>query len=221
MPTAAPYDAIADWYENTFLRPTGPDTDALGITRALHELLGTGTGTCLEIGCGTGIHASTLHALGWTPVGVDVSRGMLRHARTRLPTAQADASHLPFHDGTMPAVLTVMAHTDMPRYPQVLTEAARVLQPDGVFVHIGVHPCFCGGFADRADPDAIIIRPGYLDHHWTTTSWTRDGIRDKVGATHYPLPDLLHALHEAGLHPERFREGGTPTPTTLAIRARR
>ena len=114
-----------------------------------------------------------------------------------------------------------MAHTDMPDYPAVLAEAARVLAPGGRFVHIGVHPCFCGGFADRSDPEAVVIRPGYLDGHWTRASWTGQGVRDKVGATHIPLPGLIHAFLRAGLTPERLAEGGEPTPTVLAIRARK
>jgi hypothetical protein len=103
----------------------------------------------------------------------------------------------------------------------VLREVARVLRPGGVYVHIGVHPCFCGGFADPSDPEAVVIRPGYLDTYWTRRSWTDQGIRDKVGAVHRPLPDLLNAFIDAGLAPERFAEGGAPTPTVLAVRARR
>ncbi len=38
---------------------------------------------------------------------------------------------------------------------------------------------------------------------------------------HRPLPDLLHAFLDAGLTLERFTEGGAPTPTVLAIRARK
>lgn len=212
------YDEIADWYEHEFLaRQQG---DPLGVLQALGDLLGEGTGTCLEIGCGTGAYAAPVRALGWTPVGVDLSAGMLRHARGRLPAARADAGRLPVRDGSVPAAVTVMAHTDMPGYGAVLSEVARVLRPGGVFVHIGVHPCFCGGFADRSDPDAVVIRPGYLDGHWTKVSWTDQGVRDKVGATHRPLPELLHAFLDAGLVPERFAEGGEPTPTVLALRAR-
>ena len=51
-------------------------------------------------------------------------------------------------------------------------------------------------------------------------AWTDQGIRDKVGATHWPLPDLLHAFLDAGLTLERFTEGATPTPVVLAVRAR-
>ena len=213
------YDGIADWYETEFL--TRQDGDPLGIGRALEDLLGAGTGICLEVGCGTGIHAARIRALGRTPAGVDVSAGMLRHARARLPVVRADAARLPVRDGSVPAVAAVMVHTDMPRYPEVVAEAARVLRPGGVFVHVGVHPCFCGGFADRTDPAAVVIRPGYLDGHWTRASWTDRGVRDKVGATHRPLPDLLHAILGAGLTLERFTEGGAPTPVVLAVRARK
>jgi hypothetical protein len=114
-----------------------------------------------------------------------------------------------------------MVHTDMPGYLAVVREAARVLRPGGTLVHVGVHPCFCGGFADRSDSQAVVIRPGYLDSHWTKASWTDKGVRDKVGATHFPLPALLHAFTGAGLALDRFAEGGTPSPQVLAIRARK
>jgi SAM-dependent methyltransferase len=138
----------------------------------------------------------------------------------RLPIARADAQRLPVADGCVPAVVAVMVHTDMPGYPVVLGEVARVLRPGGVFVHVGVHPCFCGGFADATDPDAVVIRPGYLDSYWTRESFSDQGVRDKVGAQHRPLPELLHAFLDAGLAFERFAEGGAPTPIVLAIRAR-
>jgi SAM-dependent methyltransferase len=222
MAVTAAYDEIADWYEGEFLTPQGlSGEDPLGIDDALRDLLGEGRGTVLEVGCGTGIRAAAVRALGWTPAGIDLSAGMLRHARGRLPACRADAGRLPFRDGSIPAVLAVMVHTDMPDYPAVLREAARILRPGGVFVHIGVHPCFCGGFADRGDPSAVVIRPGYRDGHWTKASWTDQGVRDKVGATHLPLPGLMHAFLDAGLTPERLCEGGAPTPVVLALRTRK
>lgn len=219
MAGAAAYDAIAEWYETVFLDRSGGDP--IGIEHAVRTLLGPGGGGCLEVGCGTGAHAGLLRELGWSPLGVDLSAGMLRYARGRLPAARAAAERLPVRAGSLPAVLSVMAHTDMPAYPMVVREATRVLAPGGVFVHVGVHPCFCGGFADRGDGDAVVVRPGYLDGRWTRASWTDQGVRDKVGAVHWPLPALLHAFLDAGLRLDRFAEGGGPTPTVLAVRARK
>ncbi|GAA3762171.1 hypothetical protein GCM10022225_54870 [Plantactinospora mayteni] len=221
MRGGAAYDEIADWYEAEFLPQRAVADDELEIGRTLRLLLGPGDGPCLELGCGTGAYADSIRSLGRTPIGVDLSAGMLRYARRRLPIVRGDATRLPVRDGALPAVVAVMVHTDMPGYPEVLREAARVLAPGGTFVHVGVHPCFCGGFADRADRNAVLIRPGYRDSNWTKESWTDRGIRDKVGATHRPLAELLHMFLDAGLAFERFAEGGAPTPIVFAVRARR
>jgi ubiquinone/menaquinone biosynthesis C-methylase UbiE len=181
MPTAA-YDGIADWYEHDYIENYGRQ-DAIGVGRLIDELLGHGTGTCLEVGCGTGFHADRIRHLGWTPVGVDLSANMLRHARGRLPAVRADAARLPIVDSLVPAALTVMTHTDMPAYESVLREVRRVLRPGGLFVHIGVHPCFCGGFADRTDPSAVVIHPGYQANYWTTDSWTKTSGPTRACAT--------------------------------------
>jgi SAM-dependent methyltransferase len=214
------YDDIADWYEHEFHKGI-PKEDALGIKAALADLLDRGAGACLDLGCGTGAYADSLRELGWSPFGIDLSAGMLAYAKQRLPVIRCSAAQLPIADRSLRCMAAVMTHTDMPEYPRVLKEAARVLTPGGVLVHVGVHPCFCGGFADRSDPGAIIIRTGYLDSMWTTASWTDKGLRDKVGATHFSLPTLLHAFLDAGLALEGFAEGGVPVPTVLAIKGRR
>ncbi|HVQ93681.1 MAG TPA: class I SAM-dependent methyltransferase [Mycobacteriales bacterium] len=228
MASEASYDDIADWYEEEFLGRQQvlagidlDDGDPLGIDRTMRALLGRGEGLCLELGCGTGANAAAVRMLGWTPVGIDLSAGMLRYSRGRLPAIQADAERLPVGDSSVSAVIAMMVHTDMPEYPAVLREAARVLRSGGVFVHIGVHPCFCGSFADRSDPAAVLIRPGYLTRHRSTSSWNTKGLRNKVGATHRPLSDLLQAMLDTGLVLEKFAEGGRPTPVVLAVRARK
>jgi ubiquinone/menaquinone biosynthesis C-methylase UbiE len=86
--------------------------DWVTIQRWLRTLLGKGEGgTCLEIGCGTGVHAATIRELGWRPAGIDISAGMLRYARGRLAIVRADSERLPFRDGSLPAVISVMTYT--------------------------------------------------------------------------------------------------------------
>lgn len=107
----AAYDEIADWYENEFLATTAAG-DPIGVRAGLEALLGRGTGACLEVGCGTGVHAAQLRDLGWEPLGVDLSTAMLAYAGNRLPIAQADATRLPVRDAALGAVVAVMVHTD-------------------------------------------------------------------------------------------------------------
>ncbi|MEV6371568.1 methyltransferase domain-containing protein [Micromonospora musae] len=218
MPTAA-YDDIADWYER-FASDTS--TDYMDRVRVqLSDLLGSAAGhRCLELCCGTGVHAAHLRALGWQPMGVDLSAGQLRHAHGRLPVARADVTRLPVADAGVPAVTCVLGHTDLPDYPAVIAEAARVLAPGGRFVHVGVHPCFVGAFADRSDPSRAVVDGGYADRARTRGGWNPNGVRARVGAWHVPLADLLNAVTEAGLVPTRFQESGaTAIPDLLALQA--
>ncbi|MEU8093808.1 class I SAM-dependent methyltransferase [Micromonospora chalcea] len=212
------YDDIADWYEEYASETSSVYMDR--IRSVLAGLLGEGPGRCLDLCCGTGAHAAELRRLGWTPVGVDLSGGQLRHARSRLPVARADATALPLAAGAVPAAVCVLAHTDMPDYPAALAEAARVLAPGGRLVHVGVHPCYVGAFADRSEPERIVIDGGYASPEHTLRSWNAVGVRARVGAWHLPLADLLNAVTAAGLVVTRVVESGSgPVPDALAIAA--
>ncbi len=131
--TGAAYDEIAEWYETEFPahQRRGVDdrgfADVIGIDRALVDLLGARRWTCLEVGCGTGDFADRVRALGWTPVGVDISAGMLRYAAGRLATAQGDAARLPVGSGSVDAVIGVMVHSDLPSTP--ITFSLRASKP--------------------------------------------------------------------------------------------
>ena len=211
----ARYDEWADWYEHNI---TG---DAQNFTQRtaeiLTQVLGRGTGPLLDLACGTGIYGQTLSALGWTPFGVDLSAGQLRHARRRMPVAVAEASALPVRAGTLAAVTAVLCHTDIDDYALTCHAASAALRTGGVFAHVGVHPCFVGAFADRTRSPEISITPGY---------WERDrrfegpwhGVRAKVGARHVPLGELLDTFIRAGLTIDSVIEAGSPTPDILAVR---
>lgn len=73
----ARYNGLADWYDARFV---------IGAPRhqpGLPELLGPGSGPCLDLGCGTGRNFDTIRDSGRTVVGVDRSSDQLRLARTR------------------------------------------------------------------------------------------------------------------------------------------
>jgi SAM-dependent methyltransferase len=205
--TTPAYDAHADWY-NELMSPTSGGEYFERVHATLGELLGPGEGICLDVCCGTGAHASVAAELGWTPFGLDLSRGQLRHAAGRLPVVAADATALPLADASVPAAMCVLASTDVPDYAAVLKEVARVLAPGGRFVHLGVHPCFVGAFADWRERGRVVLDERYADRARTLDSWNPAGVRARVGAWHIPLADLLNAVVSAGLRLERTVEAG-------------
>jgi len=212
------YDAYADWYEEYLSTAAAPHV--LRVQSMVAELLGPGTGTCLDVCRGTGAHAAALAGLGWTPVGVDLSAAQLRHAGRRLPVAVADVTALPVADAAVPAVACVLASTDVPDYAAAVREIARVLAPGGRFLHVGVHPCFVGAFADWSGRPAVVVDERYADRSHSFEAWTPDGVRARVGAWHLPLADLLNAMTAAGLVPERVAESSTTgIPDLLGLRA--
>lgn len=219
--TGAAYDSIADWYAGYVVEIS--DYSAR-VHAMLRELLGMGGGsTCLDICCGTGARAAVLKQLGWSPIGVDISAGQLRHAQAEMPVVQGDATALPFRDRVTGAAICVLAHTDVPDYAAVVREAARVLSIGGLFVHIGVHPSFVGAFADRSDPAVVRIDASYHRRERRFDSFTPHGVRAKVGAWHTPLPDLLHTALDAGLTLTCVAEDGPPdaVPDIFGFTARR
>lgn len=212
------YDEIADWYAGYVTGPAAAFTARAG--EALGQVLGPGQGVCWDLACGTGVYAELLMQLGWSPVGSDVSAGQLRHAAAQLPVVRADAVRLPMHDGAVPAVVSVLCHTDVSDYPAVCREAARVLAPGGRFAHVGVHPCFVGAFVDRADTNRLLTLPGYLQHQ-PQGPGLGQGVRARIGARHLPLAGLLSAITQTGLVLDTVVEFGGPTPDVLAVAAHR
>lgn len=200
MPLAA-YDAIADWYHEYVSEGAG-SAYAVRVTAALTQLLPSPpeAATCLDICCGTAAHAPTLRSRGWNPIGVDLSAGQLRYGREVMPVVNADATAIPIRSGSLSAATCILGHSDLPDYPAVVREAGRILRPGGRFVHIGIHPCFTGAFADRSDPARIVVDAGYHRTERRFDSFTTQGVRNRVGAWHLPISGLLNAVMDAGLH---------------------
>lgn len=218
--TTARYDGLADWYDARYVSGAEPHQPGL------LELLGPGSGPCLDIGCGTGRNFETIRASGRSVVGLDFSADQLRVARSRTdgPLMVSDAAALPFAGASFDTAMVMWISTDVNDFGAVLREATRVLRPNGVLVTYGVHPCFNSPHVEWNEDGSRLIHPSYRQPGWFHESpwWGEDGIRRRVGMHHVPLADYLNAFLTTGLTLERFEEpGDSGVPHALAVRARR
>lgn len=89
----------------------------------------------LEVGCGTGLLLRRFAALAREAVGVDLSPGMLAHARARgLTVVEGDVGALPFPDGRFDVAVSFKTLPHVPDLGQALAEMARVVRPGGILV---------------------------------------------------------------------------------------
>jgi len=120
--SAVHYEA---WYET----PEGRRADELEKAVLGWLLQGfSGSGSVLEIGCGTGHFSRWLDDQGLAAVGLDLSPAMLAEARVLggVLLVQSDARRLPFADGAfdLTALITTLEFLERPR--EALVEALRV-----------------------------------------------------------------------------------------------
>ncbi|HEX4905174.1 MAG TPA: ubiquinone/menaquinone biosynthesis methyltransferase [Acidimicrobiales bacterium] len=87
--------------------------------------------TVLDIAAGTGDFCRELAAAGFSPIGVDLSFGMLANARTDAPLVQGDALRLPFPDGSVDGVTCGFALRNLRDLTPFFADLARVLRPGG------------------------------------------------------------------------------------------
>jgi len=124
------FDRVAAVYDETRGLPPTPLAKAIGVLA--EDLQGK---TVLEIGVGTGRYAVPLQKSGIRVVGVDiaskmVARGLEKGLRN---VVFADGARLPFRDASFDAVTSNHVLHLVPDWRHVLTEAHRVLRPEGVY----------------------------------------------------------------------------------------
>jgi demethylmenaquinone methyltransferase/2-methoxy-6-polyprenyl-1,4-benzoquinol methylase len=120
--------------------------------RAAVEALDLPTGaSILDVACGTGDLCRDLNAAGYRPVGVDLSGGMLAHARTAAPLTQADALCLPVASASLDGAVSGFALRNFVALEPLFAELARVLRPRGRIALLDVatpaHPVLRAGHA--------------------------------------------------------------------------
>src|SRR5207248_7515387 len=93
----AMFDAIAPRYD--LVNRVMTFRMDVGWRRRAVRSLGLDAGdVVLDLACGTGDLCNDLAGAGLQPVGIDLSLGMLAHARTPAPLAQGDVLRLPVSD---------------------------------------------------------------------------------------------------------------------------
>jgi len=124
---ARTYDEVAPTYDLSYSTPRMRgrakviDAPQLAITEGCEAVL--------EIGVGTGRLLGQVRAP--LRVGIDISRGMLRHARPDLALCMADGEALPFADSSFDAILSGKGTFRYLEPKRVFAECARVLLPGG------------------------------------------------------------------------------------------
>jgi len=175
-----------------------------GVREADARLLGDVRGRrVLELGCGAAAAARWLDGQGAAVVALDLSAGMLRHAReasdrsgVRVPLVQADALALPFGDRVFDIVCTAFGAVPfVADSAAVMREVARVLRPGGAWVFSITHP-MRWIFWDEPDESGLIARNSYFDR---TPYVELDGSgRPAYVEQHRTLGDRVRELVAAG-----------------------
>jgi len=218
----AQYDGLAEEYDAFLARGCGYYEVA---AQALRRFLGAGAGRCLDVGCGTGRFLGVAAELGWEPVGVDASTDQLRVARNHHPETElvrANASALPFPNGSFAAAYSTFTHTDFDDFAGALREVGRVLKPGSRFVYVGNHPCFVGPAQEHLETGLPRLHAGYRRAgRWQAAEApgaTPGGWRERLGSfVHLPLADFLACFAGFTLDAVGEPEDGWEYPKTIAV----
>ena len=157
----------------------------------------------LEVGSGSAMCSRWLAARGARPVALDLSAGMLRHARdgadaTGIDVAlvQADAQRLPFADDSFAHAFTAFgAIPFVADSAGLMREVARVLRPGGRWVFSTTHP-MRWAFPDDPGPHGLIASMSYFDR----SPYVETDSAGRVTYTehHRTIGDRVRELRAAG-----------------------
>ena len=143
LPVVEAYDRWSSFYDS-YDNPDGfhGRRDCESIPRRRFSGL-----SVFEFGCGTGRNLAALHSFGAEEIaGCDLSEGMLKVARTRVPRANLYAhdmsNRIPVPDGSYDLALFCLTLEHIPDIRHPLREAMRVTKADGRICIIEIHPYY-------------------------------------------------------------------------------
>ena len=186
----------------------------------------------LDAGCGNGLYARRLAALGADVVAFDFSVELIALARARAVAAEYpgtiayhvldatdEAAMLTLGAGSFDAAICQMALFDMAEIDPLMRAVARLLKPGGRFIFSVMHPCFNNAhvvhFAEQADRDGEIVTmygvklTGYLSPSVERGAAIRNQPQPQL-YFHRSLQTLLGAAFEAGFVMDALVEPGFP-----------
>ena len=171
----------------------------------------------LDVACGTGDLCLELSSRAHRPVGIDLSIGMLTHARTAAPLVQTDALDMPFPPATFDGAVSGFALRNVVDLGGLFVELARVVRPGGRI-----------SLLDVETPSNPILRAGhsvYFGHvvpRVGSLLSDRDAYRYLPRSVAYmpPAETTLSLLRNAGFfNPQRKLLSGGITQLITATRS--
>jgi malonyl-CoA O-methyltransferase len=193
-----------------------------GVVRAA---LGDVTGmAALDLGCGTGRHASWLATAGAAVTAIDFSEGMLKEARAK-PGATGirflthDLHHpLPFPDGVFDLVVSGLVLEHLRDLTVFFGEARRVLKPGRRAVVSAMHPAMLlrqsqARFTDPAS--GAVVQPGSFPHQLSDFVMAALRARFRLEGMAEYAPDAAFATR----YPRAEKYVGWPMLVVFCLRA--
>ncbi len=147
----------------------------------------------LEVGCGTGLILERVARSARRAAGVDLSPGMLEHAKRRgLEVYESNATALPFDDGTFDVAISFKVLAHVQDIGQALTEMARVVRPGGRVIAEFYNAHSVRTLVKRLKPSSSIGGNGVVD----TDVYTR---YDSLADVKSYLPPELRIVRVDGI----------------------
>jgi SAM-dependent methyltransferase len=183
------FDRAASFYDKT--RALDPEAMATLHQQLLDEVRDL---RCLEIGVGTGRVALPLHDDGVDLTGIDISREMLGRLIANaggtlpFPLLLADATQIPFKDGSFGAAYASWVFHLITRWRDVAAELLRVVEPGGKII-------VAAGSWNKSLSNLVRERfrdeAGITDWPRGPKSWEElDAEMERLGATTRSLPGV-------------------------------